>query len=248
MTDTVPASFSALIDQFETRRRTVTVHAPALPDALARIFGTRHVELEHEFLPHEAAEPFLTVTQGERYIGSVDLPAVYDFGHPRIHEIGSPDLIDAAYQRLTSLLPDTVFSSLDRRQLLATSREFEDRAWRVGSGRLDVGFQRLSKLQPQADIYTALCDRGLDVHVYGKPDWRPPFTSRVTLHLDGPEVANVWFMAYDGGDDTEQSCGLVAEEQSPGSYRGVWTYDIETVEQIFAVAERIGPSSESELP
>lgn len=246
MTDTVPASFAALIEQFETRRRTVTVHAPALPDALARLFDTRHIELEHEFLPREAAEPFLTVTEGERYIGSVDLPAVYDFGHPKIHEIGSPDLVDAAYQRLTSLLPDMVFSSLDRRQLLATSREFEDRAWRVGSGRLHVGFQQLSKLRPQADVYTALCDRGLDVHAYGEPDWRPPFTSRLTLHLDGPEIENVWFMAYDGGDNPDQACGLVAEERSPGSFTGVWTYDSETVDLIFQVASRIPPRSESE--
>jgi DICT domain-containing protein len=248
VTDSEPASFADLIGQFEARRRTVTVHAPALPDALRRLFGTRHVELEHEFLPREASEPFITVTDGDRYVGSVDLPAVYDFGHPKIHEIGSPELIEAAYQRLTSLMPETVFSSLDRRQLLAASREFEDRAWRVGSGRLDVGFQALSKLKPQTDVYAALCERGLDVHIYGVADWRPPFGDAVTIHTGGDELSDVWFMAFDGGSEPDQTCGLVAKERSPGSYTGVWTYDPETVVQIFQVAARVSSRSESERP
>jgi DICT domain-containing protein len=248
VTESAPKSFADLIEQFETRRRTVTIYAPALPEALIRLFETRHVELEHEFLPREASEPFLTVTDGDRYIGSVDLPAVYDFGHPKIHEIGAPDLVDAAYRRLTSLMPDTVFSSLDRRQLLATSREFEDRAWRVGTGRLDVGFQQLSKVRPQRKVYTALCERGLDVHLYGVADWLPSFDSGVTVHTDGAGLADVWFMAYDGGAQPEQACGLVAEERSPGSFTGVWTYDPERVEQIFQVAARVPARSESERP
>ena len=243
-----PETFAGIIDRVEQQRRTVTVHAPALPDALRRIFETRHVELVHEFVPQAAAEPFLTVTEGDDYVGSVDLPAVYDFGHPKIHEVGDPEFVDAAYRRLTSLLPDTVFSSLDRRQLLATSREFEDRAWRVGRGRLDVGFQSLSKLRAQTKEYVALAERGLDIHVYGEADWRPPFLSDVTTHTDGDELGEVWFMAYDGGGDAGQACGLVAEETSAGAFRGFWTYDVRVVQDVFDVAARFPPTPESELP
>jgi DICT domain-containing protein len=238
-------SFAELIAEVEQRRRTVTIHAPALPDALASLFDTRHVTLEHEFLPRGAGEPFLTVTEGDDYVGSVDLPAVYDFGHPRIHEIGSPEIVEAAYRRLTSLLPDTVFSSLDRRQLLAASREIEDRAWRIGTGRLDAGFQTISKLRAQTDVYTALCERGLDVHLYGLVDFerehgdgRFPPIAEATFHTDGDELGDVWFMAYDGGEMPWQACGLVAEERSPGSFEGFWTYDPDVVTRIFAAASR----------
>jgi hypothetical protein len=243
-----PPSFAELVERVDERRRTVTVYAPALPDALERMFDRRHVRLEHEFLPQSGGEPFLTVVDGDEYVGSVDLPAVYDFGHPKIHEVGSPEFVEAAYRKLTSLLPDTVFSSLDRRQLLATSREFEDRAWRVGEGRLDVGFQALSKLQAQTDVYEALVDRGIDVHLYGEPDWCPSFVDDVTVHTDGDELGEVWFMAYDGGGDAGQACGLVAVERSPGSFEGFWTYDPESVDCIFASSGRFPASPESELP
>ncbi|WP_380679778.1 DICT sensory domain-containing protein [Salinigranum sp. GCM10025319] len=241
-------SFAELIAEVEQRRRTVTVYAPALPDALAALFDTRHVTLEHEYLPRGASEPFLTVTEDDDYVGSVDLPAVYDFRHPRIHEIGSPEVVEAAYRRLTSLLPDTVFSSLDRRQLLATSREIEDRAWRIGTGRLDAGFQTISKLRAQTDVYTALCERGLDVHLYGLVDRgsddvdhghdRFPPIADATFHTDGDELGDFWFMAYDGGETPWQTCGLVAEERSPGSFEGFWTYDPDVVARIFAAAGR----------
>jgi len=35
-----------------------------------------------------------------------------------------------------------VFVPLDRRQLPATSRELEDRAWRTEQGRIHIGFRR----------------------------------------------------------------------------------------------------------
>lgn len=245
---TSPSSFADLIASVDEQRRTVTVYAPALSESLERLFQTRNVRLVHEFLPRGAGEPFLTVVDGDEYIGSLDLPAVYDFTHPKIHEIGSPDLVEAAYRRLTSLLPDTVFSTLDRRQLLATSREFEDRAWRVGSGRLDVGFQALSKVEAQTDVYEALVERGLEIHIYGVDDWRPYIVDDVAVHTDGDELGEVWFMAYDGGDDPSQSCGLVAVERSPGSFEGFWTYEPEMVARIFRSAARFPATPESELP
>ena len=247
MTESSPPSFADLVRDVEERRRTVTVYAPSLPEELTSLFDTRHVEFEHRFLPTGASEPFLTVTEGDRYVGSVDLPAVYDFTHPKIHEIGSPDLVEAAYRKLTSLLPDTVFSSLSRRQLLATSREIEDRAWRVGTGRLDVGFQSLSNFRAQRDVYDALADRGLEIHLYGAHDWRPPLVADTTLHTDGDELGEVWFMAYDGGRTPGQACGLVAEEREPGSYVGFWTYDPGVVARIFEAASRFAPCPEHEL-
>jgi hypothetical protein len=243
-----PPTFAELIDRVEERRRTVTVHAPELPAAFRDLFDGRHVRLEHEPLPRGAGEPFLTVTDGDRYVGSVDLPAVSDFLDPAVDEVGSPIGADTTYRALTSLLPDTVFSSLDRRQLLATSREIEDRAWRVGTGRIAAGFQALSKLRAQMDAYAALAERGLDVHVYGAADWRPPVDLDVTFHADGDELGRVWFAAFDGGTVPEQACGLVAEERSPGTFAGFWTYDPGLVALIFDSASRFPATPERELP
>lgn len=244
-----PPSFADVLADVEERRRTITIYAPALPDSLVDLFETRHVTVEHRFLPEGASEPFLTVTAGDRYVGSVDLPAVYDFTHPQIHDVGSPELVEAAYRKLTSLLPDTVFSALDRRQLLAAAREIEDRAWRVGTGRLDVGFQTLSKFRAQADVYDALATRDLDIYVYvvaDRPDRRPAIDG-VTVHTGGGDLSEFWFMAFDGGPTSGQACGLVAEETSEG-YSGFWTYDPELVERIFSAAARFPADRESELP
>lgn len=239
-------SFADVVAEVEQRRRTVTVYAPTLPDALEALFDTRHVTVEHQYLPAGTSTPFLTVTADDRYLGSVDLPAVYDFSHPTIHDVGSPEFVEAAYRRLTSLLPDTVFSSLRRRQLLAASREIEDRAWRVGTGRIDAGFQSFSKLRAQIDVYTALADRGLCVHLYGRADGPRPSLPDATFHTDGDDIGDVWFLAYDGGSTPGQACGLVAEERDTDTFRGFWTYDPSLVERIFAAASRFPADRESE--
>lgn len=127
-----------------------------------------------------------------------------------------------AYGALLDLLEDTVFASLSRRQLLATAREFEDRAWRAGSGLLHVGFQTAEAFEPQCSLYRRLAtETDLDVHVHladadGDVDG-------VTVHRDSEYADEYWFVAFDGPGDSQ--CALVAEQHGETHYEGAWTYD-----------------------
>jgi hypothetical protein len=89
-------------------------------------------------------------------------------------------------------------------------------------------------------VYERLASKpGLDVHVFGEPDWEPPAMGDVTLHATvDPEITDVWFVVYDGEDPLDD-CALLAEERSPGQFHGFWTYDSDRVRDIVAEAERV---------
>ncbi len=220
-------TLKTLIREMEDRRKTVTIFGPDYSYALDDYFDTRHVRVEFELLPTDEYEGFIVVSQGDEFLGSVDLSALDSLASPRIGEIGSREAADANFHYLLELLDDTLFSSFERQQLLAASREFEDRAAREGHGTLYTGFQRLSAMRQQVPTYTELgAVPGLSVVVYGQPDWSPPPISGVTVRrIDDEQIRDVWFVVYDGGDNVLCKCALLAEEVKPGVYYGFWTYD-----------------------
>jgi len=84
---------------------------------------------------------------------------------PRIGEAGAS--AEAAFRDFLDLFDETVFTAYDRRQMLATSREIEDRAWRVCGGALYAGFQSSNALRNQASLYGQFGEKeALTVHVY----------------------------------------------------------------------------------
>jgi len=128
-----------------------------------------------------------------------------------------------AHDAVLDLLDDTVFASLSRRQLLATTREFEDRAWRVGEGVLHAGFQTADAFAGQRSLYRRLAaDTGLDVHVH-LADGEDVDAGAATVHAGGEYAADYWFLAFDGPGD--EQCALVAEQRGESDYVGAWTYD-----------------------
>ncbi|MFW5950436.1 MAG: DICT sensory domain-containing protein [archaeon] len=141
--------------------------------------------------------------------------------------------ISEGYRVLFELLEKTVFSGMSRRELLAVSREIEDRAFRVGDGTLCVSFQTLSAFRSQTEVYRTLgTETSLDIHIYGVDDWSPPEIAGIAYHAEAAErFEPYWALAYDGGPDETQACGLVAEEYSD-EYNGFWTNDAATVDTI----------------
>ncbi|EJN61623.1 hypothetical protein HSB1_06640 [Halogranum salarium B-1] len=227
-------SLKELIHEMEDRRKTITVFAHEPQFGVGSYFGARHVTVEYERLPTADTDEFVTVSAGDDFLGSVALSSLRALDEPRIHEPGSDELVSADLRYLFSLLDDTIFSSFDRRQMVATSREIEDRAIRVGRGTLYAGFQRLSALRDQLETYHDI-DRApeLDIHVYGQPDWEPPASSGIAVHrLLDDEVRDCWFVVFDGGGDDLSKCALVAEERFPGQFYGFWTYDPALVDSI----------------
>jgi hypothetical protein len=226
-------SATSLRDQFDdvaARRRTLTVYADEPRPEIASHFEGWNVEVRFDRLPVGTADGFVTVRQGAEFLGSIDLrvfdPLLEPPAPPR--SVGVVD--DRPLDPVLGLLDDTTFRTFDRRQLLAVSREFEDRAWRVGTGRLHAGFQRPAAFDAQRDVYATLADSGLDVHVYVDGAWSGDPVEGVTTHADpDDELGRFWFVAF--AADGDQDCALVAEERDDG-YDGFWTYDRDRVAEI----------------
>lgn len=220
----------------EGKRRTVTVYASTLPADLSRHFGDSHVELRH--VPMTLGGEFVVVSDDEEAKSVLHLDDVTAFTGGAAAPDPTPDR-EERYREFLSALADTTFSSLNREQLIAATREFEDRAHRVAEGRFYAGFQSLSNLTPQLTTYRRLGSVGLEVHVFGTPDWTPPTLDRVVSHpVDDPEIADSWLVAYDGGGDDEQKCALLAEQRSAETYYGIWTYDPDLVDTLVDYLDR----------
>ncbi|WP_276257258.1 DUF7344 domain-containing protein [Haloglomus litoreum] len=214
----------------EDRHRTVTVYAPEPPSGIVTQLSDRNTTVEHEVIPPGGPAEFLLVHDRAGFVGSAALDTLDRLADPAVPDPTVDPTLPGAERALLGLLEDTLFASLERRQLLTASREIEDRAQRVGAGSLHVGFQEFSKLRHQWPLYRHLAtETDLDIHLYGREDWAPPEVSRVTYHGDLPGVGRFWFLAFDGGPVRAQRCALVAEERTPGRFYGCWTYDPDLV-------------------
>lgn len=230
-----------LIDEAYPHQKRLTVYAAEDRPAVRERFGETGVTTDHRSLPVDGPDPFVVIHDSDEFVGALSLADLEDLLRPPVHRPGDRESVSAGYRALFDVLDDTVFSSLDRRQLLGASREIEDRAFRVGRGVLRASFQRLSAFEGQADAYRALGSKdGLDVSVYGLPDWDPPAIDGVAYHgSEGPAVERYWALAFDGGVDRQQACALLAREEEDG-YTGFWTYDPETVETILQELAGLG--------
>jgi len=220
------------IEAAQDRRKRFVVYSSDTVD-LAEQFATRNVTVEQRALPAPGEDPFVDIYDGETFLGAISLEDLRLLLEPPVVRPTADEEIGDAYRALLSVLDGTVFATLDRRQLQATSHEFETRAYQVGEGTLRVGFQSLSAFEPQTATYRHLGEEtDLDIHVYGQPDWSPPSIPNVTYHRDREgELTSYWFLAFDGGAEERQRCALVAEEQDD-SYWGFWSYDTDLVGEV----------------
>ena len=121
--------------------------------------------------------------------------------------------------------------------MILASREIETRAWRIGSGELYAGFQRLSVMRHQWDVYAKLARSGVAVHAYGAPDWTPPDpdADAMTFHAhDDREIEDSWFVVFDGNGEDRHKAALVSVERDPGEFYGFWTYEPALVDEVVA--------------
>lgn len=220
----------------EREKRTVTVYAPVLPADLPLHFGDSHVELKH--VPMGVDREFVVVSDGDEAKTVLHLDDVEAFTERATGTEPTPDRKER-YEEFLSALADTTFSSLNRSHLMAATREFEDRAYRVGDGTLHAGFQHLSNFENQLTPYRRLGENGIEVHVYGTPDWSPPNVEGVVVHpIDNVEISESWFVAFDGGGDDGQKCALLADQRGNETFHGFWTYEPTIVDSLIGYLER----------
>lgn len=229
------------LDTALRRRKQFTVYSDADGSDIEARLSTRNVTVEQRTLSPVGPPPFVVIRDDGEVVGTVGLADLDRLVTPPIVRPDDRTGLAAGYRALLDVLEETVFSSLDRRQLLATSREIEDRARRVGAGRLHVTFQSLSAFASQLGLYRRLGrETDLDIHIHGTPDWQPPAVPNVTYHADSTgALSQFWCLAFDGGPDPTQACVLIAREEADG-YVGFWSYDEALVEDVLATLETAG--------
>lgn len=222
-------SLSELIAGVEAHEKTLTVFNAdeATLGSLRQQFQDRNLSVVGDETA-AGCPRFVVLSDDDEFLTAASLTEV--LGRPETER--EPGFDDEAHQPILDHLDETMFTSYDTGQMVAASREIEDRAWRIGSGRLHSGFQRLSVLETQMDVYTKLADKDLEVHVYASPDGKvPQHDTDLTIHVErAEEIRDSWFVVYDGAGVDVNKCALLAEEREPRAFYGFWTYDPGTVD------------------
>ena len=231
--------FESLFTRRAERTHQFTVYRSGEQTDLEGWLTDHGVEVVAKSLPHGGPEPFIEITTDGEFVGVIGIRELESLLEPPVaRPIDSG--VSKPYRVIFDVLDDTLFQSLSRRELLAVSREIEERAYRVGKGTLRVSFQALSTFQSQVELYRVLATESeLDIHIYGSPDWTPPEIAGITYHEDTTHsITQYWSLAYDGGLDQRQMCALVAKEDSD-RYQGWWTNDPETVSEVLQTLKNL---------
>lgn len=207
-------------------------------DRLVSLFETQNVDIVTKRT--SSGKPTIAVLSGrDEVLAVVDISMLRALTEQVSAGPDSTGFADAEYEDILGNLKETTFTSYDAEQLLYASREIEDRARRVGGGTIHAGFQRVSIVNDQQHIYADLARRGLTVHAYGLPDAPVPDVGAGQIHTpETDEIADMWFVIFDGGETTEQKSALIAEERGENDFYGAWTYDAAIVDQLCAYLER----------
>ena len=235
-------SLGELIETVERERKTLEVYTDddVILETLRRQFETRNVDVRHRSLGSLDEPGFVIIRDvNGKFRGALGIDGFQAMLSPRIHPPWELAETDDDRTDLFGFLEKTLFTSYRPRQMLATSREIEDRAWRVGTGRLYTGFERATALAAQRDVYDRFGSHGsLTVAVFLGDDWTEPVPEGVTVVSEtGSELGNYWFVVFDGGDNELEACALLAKERRPGEFYGFWTYDSELVGELVTYLE-----------
>ena len=227
-------------DAVERRRRTLEVHADddAVAAELERQFATRNVRVSRRPAIPAADPGYVIVRDAEgAFRGALGVEHFRALLSPEIHPpwvLAESEGDRGEYAEIFDFLDNTLFSAYDRRGMLATSREIEERAWRVADGGLYVGFQNAAALDAQTPVYDRLARRGtLRIRAYVVDEWDAALAEGIEVVSDSTEeIGRFWFVVFDGAGSDLNKCALLAEERDPGRYYGFWTYDPGFVDEL----------------
>jgi DICT domain-containing protein len=226
------------IRQLEKELVVFNVASPdPIDDQLSTYFATQNVSVS---TAQTASRKPLTaiLSDDTNVLRRIDIETLRELVDRSSSHSENVGISDAEYEAILGHLKETTFTSYDTEQMLYASREIEDRARRTGTGTIYAGFQQCSVMADQQAIYKDLARRGLDVHTYGVPDTTPPELGTAQVYaIDSDELAKMWFVVFDGGDEESQKSALLAEEQDENCFYGAWTYDATIVDGIIKYLE-----------
>jgi hypothetical protein len=207
----------------------------AIHEDLGAYFETLNVRISAERTASGAPEDVAVLSNATEVLAVVDVANLRELLDDVPTGASQLGIADGKYEDVLRHLKETTFTSYDRQQLLYASREIEDRARRVGQGSIHAGFQRCSVMADQQSVYTDLARRGVSVHAYGVPDATPPDLGSGQIHaISTDEIAETWFVVFDGGGNETQKTALLAHEHDENAFYGSWTYDPGLVDHVLA--------------
>lgn len=224
------------IDAIESRRKTLDVYTDreSTVSKLAAQFSTRNVRVSQNEYPAGADQEFIVIRNGDGDAqGAVGIERFRTLITPDIRPPWERSETNGDLSELFDFLDGTLFTSFSRRQMLAVSREIEERAWRVDAGSLCVGFQNAAAVTAQAAIYDRFARHsGVDTQLFIEDGMAERVDESIAVVSGGEEIGRFWFLLFDGGGADQSKCGLLAEERDPDQFYGFWTYEPEIVDEI----------------
>ena len=232
------SSLHDLIERVESTGYTLTVCNPedeSKLDMLADRLEQYGVETRAADLSTTTPTDAAVLHRGEEPLAMSPAGELYDavqFEAPASDETESaarPAVLERAHRRQYTV------DNGGKLRMVRISRLVERRALDVGEGTLHAGFQRLSRVEDELgtrELYERIARTDVDVHMYGRPS-RVPNREWYTIHAgETPELAESWFVVFDGGGREGTMGALVSEETAPEEYSGFWTYQPDLVRTV----------------
>lgn len=251
-------TFASFVESLSSRPRRLTVLNRTAEDPVLRMlegmFEGEPVEVrEAETADGVPRDAVLLSLDGDLLAAS-DLSAVRDallLVNSDTYVTGTRGLEEVSTPEVIARLDDVRFSVAgypehEKQKLLLVemSRSIEATARRAGDGVLRTGFQRLSRLDDEYGTYEAyeeLAATGVDVHLYGAPDWTPPESFGTVHGHEDPELRESWFVTFRHPSGGVRDAALVAVETGRDRWDGFWTYRSRVVDDVAAYAAETFP-------
>jgi len=247
-------SLTRFFDRVGEAQRSLLVANRSSPDPIQNVlettFDDQPVRVDERAVPDVDSDTVLLVEDGE-ILATSPLASLRDtvvMVNSDLYRTGATGIDDLELPAVLEGLSDIRFtlrgypkSDTEKLLLVVISRYIERTAWQAGRGRHRASFQYLSRIKDERGtrrVYERLAESPVDVHVYGKPDWRPSKALDVTTHAGhDPDFRDSWFVVFTptpgatadaetASDPTEcDPVALLAVETEPRVWDGFWTFD-----------------------
>ena len=249
----VPETLSGFIDETPPSETVLLVVNRSEPEQLIallrRAFDDQPVDIESRHVPEGVDDTVLLIDDGT-VVATTPLQRLRDtflLVNSDWYRTANRHLTAGAIPDVLTGLTDTEFSlrgfpasNKEKLLLIVLTRFIERRALRVGDGRLDVSFQRLSRLDDEygtKSVYEQITATDVTTHLYGVRDGADLAVDSLpaTVHAGASdEYHDNWFVVFVPPPDHGEPIALLATETGQNRWRSMWTTDPDTVARIGA--------------
>ena len=229
-------AFQELLATVQGRALTLTLLNVDVPSSVVTdveaFFDPQNVTVRREDTASGSPRNVAVLHDGDETVAASPLATLATRLAPESGMQADDHLAALDYPDVLAHLDDQTFTEFGKRRMIVASREIETAAWDLGRGTLRAGFQYLSGVGGQAQVYRSLGESPVETHVYGVPDADPPADLPVAVHgIDAEEIAQFWFVLFDGDGVDAEKAGLLARQSLENTYSGFWTRDAGIVDR-----------------